>query len=163
MMPSRTARTRAPREGSEAGFSLIEVVLALGLLAGVLISITSLFLLGGKQVKNGKSTTTAAAITHEILERIEQLPYDQVYTYFGGTSTGTSLSVLTTGGGNAGQWQAEIQEKLGPQASGTIQVLPLGTASPLNFGNAHALQVRVTLNWNELGRNRNCALQAIRF
>ena len=165
----RMNMTRDEAQGSaasrrEGGFSLIEVTMALGLLATVLISISSLFILGGKQVKNGKSTTASAAITHEIMERIEQLAYTQTYTWFGGTDSSTSLSVsTTTGGNNANQWQAEIATKLGPQASGTIIVTPVGTASPLNMGSAHALRVQVTVTWNELGRTKTSTLEAVRF
>ena len=71
----RTASSRKVAEerrsaAKERGFSLIEVTIAMGLLATVLISIASLFIMGGKQVKNGKSTTTAVALTHEIMERV---------------------------------------------------------------------------------------------
>lgn len=165
----RLKMTRDEAQGSvasrrEGGFSLIEVTMALGLLATVLISISSLFILGGKQVKNGKSTTSAAAITHEIMERIEQLAYTQTYTWFGGTDSSTSLSVsTTTGGNNANQWQAEIATKLGAEASGTIIVTPVGTASPLNMGSAHALRVQVTVTWSELGRTKTSTLEAVRF
>lgn len=162
--PNEGCGSRAPRAGAQGGFSLIEVTLAMGLLATVLISIASLFIMGGKQVKGGKSMTTAAAITHEIMERIEQKTYAETYTYFGGTDSSTSLSVsTTTAGNNASEWQAEIAEKLGPQASGTIAVAPLGTASPLNMGSSHALQVKVTVTWSELGRTKNVALEAVRF
>jgi type IV pilus assembly protein PilV len=156
--------SRGPRRPSEGGFSLIEVTLALGLLATVLISIATLFILGGKQVKGGKNRTTAAAITHEIMERIEQKTYTETYTYFGGTDASTSLSVsTTTTGNNASQWQAEIAEKLGPQASGTITVTPLGTASPLTMATSDALRVRVTVSWSDLGRSKNVSLEGIRF
>ena len=153
-----------PRGRSQDGFSLIEVTLALGLLATVLISIASLFIMGGKQVKSGKSTTTAAAISHEIMEQIDQETYAETYTTFGGTDSSTSLSVsTTTTGNNANQYQAEIEGKLGPQASGTIAVTPLGTASPLNMGTSQALQVKVTITWNELGRSKNVTLEEVRF
>ena len=156
--------SRGPRARQEEGFSLIEVTLALGLLATVLISIASLFILGGRQVKEGKSTTTASAIAHQIMEQIDQKTYTETYTYFGGTDSSTSLSVsTTTTGNNANQWQAEIASKLGPQAGGTITVTPLGTASPLNMGSSQALQVKVTVTWNELGRSKNVTLEEIRF
>lgn len=148
----------------ESGFSLIEVVLALGLLATVLISVVSLFMLGGKQVHSGKSTTTATSLCHTIMERIDQLPYSETYAYFGGTASSTSLSVSSaTTGNNANQWQAELSSKLGPQAAATIAVTPLGSASPLNMGNAQALSVRVTVSWSELGRNKTVLLQSVRF
>ncbi|HEU5179345.1 MAG TPA: hypothetical protein VFW45_01015 [Candidatus Polarisedimenticolia bacterium] len=153
----------APRK-RESGFSLIEVTLALGLLATVLISIATLFILGGKQVHQGKSTTSATALTHTIMERIDQLPYTDIYTYFGGTAATTSMTVnTTTTGNNANQWQSEITSRLGPGAFGTILVTPLGSASPLNMGSGSALQVRVSIVWRELGRFRTVQLQTIRF
>jgi len=166
----RTASSRKVVEGQrstakERGFSLIEVTIALGLLGTVLISIASLFIMGGKQVKNGKSTTTAVALTHEMMERIDQLSYSQVYTWFGGTDSSTSLSVpTTTTGNNANQWQAEIAGKLGGQAYGTIAVTPLGgTASPPTMVSSQVLQVQVTVNWNELGRTKTLSLKTLRF
>jgi len=156
--------TQGSKPNRQDGFSLIEVTLALGLLATVLISIASLFIIGGKQVHQGKSTTSATAVGQTIMERIDQLPYVETYGYFGGTDTSTSLVVSTvTTGNNANQWQSEINSRLGPNASGTIFITPLGSASPLNMGSASALRVRVTVNWTELGRVRTVALQTIRF
>jgi type II secretory pathway pseudopilin PulG len=161
---TRMRRTQMDKPAKEGGFSLIEVTIALGLLATVLISIASLFIIGGKQVHQGKSTTSATAVGQTIMERIDQLPYIQTYAFFGGADTSTSLSVsTTTTGNNANQWQSEIQSRLGPNASGTIDITPLGSASPLNMGSASALRVRVTVNWTELGRPRSAALQTIRF
>ena len=161
---TRMGRTLLDHPVTEGGFSLIEVTIALGLLATVLISIASLFILGGKQVHQGKSVTSATAVAQTIMERIDQLPYVETYGYFGGTDTSTTLTaVTTTTGNNANQWQAEIQSRLGPNASGTIFIFPLGSASPLNMGSASALRVRVTVNWTELGRPRSVALQTIRF
>jgi len=152
------------RPAPESGFSLIEVTLALGLLATVMISIASLFIMGGKFVHGGKSNTTATAITHEIMERIDQLAYPDTYIYFGGSAVTTSLSVQTTTiGNNANQWHAEIASKLGVLAKGTISVTPLGGASPLNMGSSSALKVNVSVTWNELGRTRSVSLQEIRF
>ncbi|MCI0568668.1 MAG: hypothetical protein L0Z52_10880 [Acidobacteria bacterium] len=161
---TRMRMTQLTKPATEGGFSLIEVTLALGLLATVLISIASLFIIGGKQVHQGKSVTSATAVGQTIMERIDQLPYIQTYGYFGGTDTSTLLAVSTTNASNnANQWQSEIQSRLSPNAFAVIQVTPLGSASPLNMGSASALQVRVTVFWTELGRPRNVLLQTIRF
>jgi hypothetical protein len=72
------------------------------------------------------------------------------------------VNTFTTGN-NATQYQAEIGTKLGPQAKGLIVVTPLGSASPLNMGNSQALQVKITVTWNELGRTRSVELQEVRF
>lgn len=167
MKPKQTIAAQASGEvlrKRETGFSLIEVTLALGLLATVLISIATLFIMGGKQVHQGKSTTSATALTHTIMERIDQLPYSETFTYFGGTAATASLAIDTvTTGNNANQWQSEIASRLGPGAHALINVSPLGSASPLNMGSASALQVRVSVLWRELGRSRTVILQTIRF
>ena len=161
---SRMRATQHTGPSREGGFSLIEVTLALGLLATVLISIASMFIIGGKQVHQGKSVTSATAVGQTIMERIDQLPYVETYGYFGGADTSTVVAVTTTTtGNNANQWQSEIQSRLGPNASASIIITPLGSASPLNMGSASALRVRVTVNWTELGRARNVQLQTIRF
>ena len=161
---TRMSMTPEIEPNRQGGFSLIEVTLALGLLATVLISIASLFIIGGKQVHQGKSVTSATALGQTIMERIDQLPYIATYGYFGGADTSTVVAVnTTTTGNNANQWQSEIQSRLGPTAFGTIIVTPLGSASPLNMGSASALRVRVTVTWTELGRARSVALQTIRF
>jgi len=166
-MRHRLAASRITQEAPsrrEGGFSLIEVTLALGLLATVLISIASLFILGGKQVHQGKSTTSATALGQTIMERIDQLPYVETYKFFGGTDTSTTLTVFTTNTtNNANQWQSEFESRLGPNAVGTIAINPLGSASPLNMSSASALRIRVTVTWTELGRSRSVALQTIRF
>ena len=49
----------------EQGFSLVEVILALGILAGVLISIAGLFIMGSKQVKSGRTSTFRTLPSHQ--------------------------------------------------------------------------------------------------
>ena len=64
---------RTRRESVECGFSLAEVVVALGLLAGVLISMAGLLVLGNRLVGAGRGSTAALAeadgqLLREILE-----------------------------------------------------------------------------------------------
>src|SRR6266487_2344256 len=69
-------------QSGEAGFSLIEVVIAIGVLAGVLLSICSMFILGGRQVKGGKTMTEATALAHDLMETFDKLSYIGLYTTF---------------------------------------------------------------------------------
>ena len=59
-------------QSGETGFSLIEVVLAIGILAGVLLSICSMFIMGGRQLKGGKTMTEATAMAHDIMETFDK-------------------------------------------------------------------------------------------
>src|SRR5262245_46732599 len=89
----------AGRNG-ERGFSLIEVVLAIGILAGVLLSICSMFILGGRQLKGGKTMTEATALSHDIMETFDKVSFASLYTTFGALATDSTKSVASTSAGN---------------------------------------------------------------
>src|SRR5207247_4586686 len=64
----REVRAMRRREGlqmtrkREAGYSLVEVLIALGLMTGVMVAVCSMFVLGGTYVKSGKQLTQATAL-----------------------------------------------------------------------------------------------------
>ena len=145
-----------------AGFSLIEVILALGLLSGVLISISSMFMLGGRQVKAGRTMTEATAICHDIMETFETLSFQSLYLDLGAATTDTTATAdSTTGGSILEPWQPDIDGKL-ENGSATVTVTPLGPGTP-NFGAATAIRVVISVNWNELGRPKSVRMSSIRF
>jgi prepilin-type N-terminal cleavage/methylation domain-containing protein len=72
---------RRPR--SQRGYSIIEVMIAMGLLASVLLSIAALFLFGRQSVYSGKQMTRAVAITTDMLEDISNMNADSAYATFG--------------------------------------------------------------------------------
>lgn len=156
----RTTQTAAMK--AERGFSLVEVVIAIGVLAGVLISISSMFMLGGRQVKTGKTITEATAICHDIMETYDQQSFIALYTSMGATSTSTSASAASNVSGSAlFSWNPEIIRKLdGGVATATL--IPLGPGTP-NFGAAVALRLTVTLTWTELGRPQSVSLSTVRL
>src|SRR5262245_8888664 len=88
-------RTHIDRS-SESGFNLIEVVIALALLAAVLLTISGLFIQGSQSVNTGRDLTEATSLATDILEQMDKWAFSQLYTNFGGTGTTTSLSVVTT-------------------------------------------------------------------
>jgi prepilin-type N-terminal cleavage/methylation domain-containing protein len=148
--------------GRERGFSLVEVIIAIGVLSGVLISISSMFMLGGKQVKAGKTITEATAISHDIMETFETMSFSALYFDLGAAVTGTTVTVnSTTVGSILEPWQAEIERKLeGGSASATVT--PLGPGTP-NFGAATALRVQISVTWTEFGRPQTVQMASVRF
>ena len=147
---------------AERGFSLIEVMLAIGILSGVMISVSSMFMLGGRQVKAGKTMTQATAICHDIMEMFETTSFASLYTDLGAAATDTTVSaVSTTGGSILEPWQVEIDGKL-ENGVATVTVTPLGPGTP-NFGAATALRVVISVDWNELGHPTTVRMSSIRF
>ena len=158
MTPNRASVRR-----SETGLSLLEVVIALALLAMVLLGISSVFVKAGKSVKSGRELTEATSIATDILEEFDRMSYSQTYTLFGGTTSGTSLSVDTRTNTFALKWQPLITQRLN-KGYGTITVTPLGGAtSPPNFGSGKSVRVVVTMSWTEGLRARSAAYETTRF
>ena len=157
------------RTRGENGFSLIEVVIALGLLAGVLIAIGGLFVMGGKSVKSGRTSSEALATGREILEEMNGWGYAQLWGNFGlaGTATTYTVDTQTCTTADCLSWQNALVSKLGPSAHATIKLDSVAQAALAvpNFsdgsGNILAKNVRVTINvlWTQVrGRNRSVSI-----
>jgi len=155
-----TRRAWSSGRNGERGFSLVEVVIAIGVLAGVLLSICSMFILGGRQLKGGKTMTEATALAHDLMETFDKLSFTGLYTTFGAVAADTTKSVTTTGATNpTTPWRAEVERKL---ANG-VATVTLDQVGGTNFGNAVGIKMTVTVSWNELGRPQTVTLSTIRF
>ncbi|MEE9217916.1 MAG: type II secretion system protein [Acidobacteriota bacterium] len=156
---------RNPREN---GFSLIEVMVSLGLLAGVMVAVSSLFIFGGRQVQSGKKMTEAYSVGHDIMEEIERMTYQQAYMYFlpaGGDPTVlTNYTVDTkTAGNNATAFQPYIDGKL-HNGVASIKAEGLDVAGVLTtLDTSVALRITVTVEWDEGTRHRYLHLRSVRF
>ena len=152
------------RGHGERGFSLVEVVIALGLLAGVLITISGLFVVGAKQVKSGRTSSEAVALGKEIQEDMYGWGYSQLWGKFGYDGQAATYRVDTRTSGACGAWQTTLATKLGPSAYATIEVQSVANATGTTndfadaSGNilAKTVRVSVTVNWTEVpGRERS--------
>jgi prepilin-type N-terminal cleavage/methylation domain-containing protein len=76
----------------QEGYNLIEVLIAVALLATVLVAIISLFVLGGRYVKSGKELSKATALGIDAMEEMRNLPFAEVYRVING---GCDLSTMT--------------------------------------------------------------------
>jgi len=146
------------------GFNLIEVIVALALLAGVLISIAGLFTYGARFVKSGKEMTEALSVAKDILEELDKLSYKQLYGEFGCSASDTSCIADTETNSYAQQWGPSIVEKLGEGAMATITLQPVGgTASPPTFSSSRGIRMAVLVEWHENMRQRDLELAMMRF
>jgi type II secretory pathway pseudopilin PulG len=157
----------------ERGFSLVEVVLALGLLAGVLISIAGLFILAAKQVKSGRTSSEGLAVAREIHEEMLSWGYSQIWEAFGqdGQAVGYTVDTMTSASPACGAWQARLTRKLGPAAHATIEIASVADAGGALValadasGNvlARSVRVLVTVHWTEVpGRERSVTVGTLR-
>ena len=78
------------KKSNQAGYNLVEVMVAMGLLATVLVSIVALFVMGRRNVYSGKEMTAAVSMATRVSEDLSGMTVAEVYNAFGidGTSTG---------------------------------------------------------------------------
>lgn len=155
-------RKGAANRTTEPGFSLIEVIIAIAVLASVLISIASMFMLGGRQVKTGKTITEATALCNDIMESFAKQSFTALYTNMGAAatdSTKTAASNVVTS--PLAPWQTQITQKLANGVA-TATVQAIGPGAP-TFGSAVGIQLTVTVSWNELARPQSVELSTVRF
>jgi type II secretory pathway pseudopilin PulG len=164
--------TLRPRRAT-AGYSLIECLLAAGLMTGVLASISGLFIVGTQSVKSGRELTKATAIGNSALEQVLGWNYDKVYAVAGGAAadrtrtwstdlanpsfTGTTAEVAEM---NAvlDDWREKVRTdlrlgKLTYRVDGLGRLPTTTDDGRVSYVDASFLRVTVTVEWIE-GRNR---------
>jgi prepilin-type N-terminal cleavage/methylation domain-containing protein len=161
------------KRGDERGFSLIEVVVALGLLAGVLISVAGLFVLGGRSVKSGRTSSEALAAGKEIVEEMNGWAFAQLWSNFGFNGQAKTYTVDTNACATAEctAWQSALVAKLGSTAHATIKIDSVAQAALAipDFADAAgyttAKNVRLTIDvaWTQvMGRARRVSVVTMR-
>jgi type II secretory pathway pseudopilin PulG len=150
---------RADRGRGERGSSLVEVTLALGLMACVLASIAGLFVMGAGGVRSGRCTSAALAGARTIMEEIQGWNVQQVYQEFGLDGTASSYVVDTRDAGFANKWQPPLDAKLA-EAYATIVIASLEPGAP-PLENSWQVRVLVTVHWVEGTRSRSVQLGAV--
>jgi type II secretory pathway pseudopilin PulG len=164
---------------SDAGYSLIEVLAAAALLAGVLVAILGMFIYGGQSVNAGKMLTKATSLSNDVLEEMRQLSFKQAYQliedggnpandtrYVWNSPTNTpnwpddasSQAVLNA-------WRLQVAKGL-PRGTMTVTVrglADLGSNPPeATFANARVLQIVITVRWTEARRQRSVVFETIK-
>jgi prepilin-type N-terminal cleavage/methylation domain-containing protein len=148
----------------QKGFSLVEVIVALGLLAGVLIAIAGLFTIGGKQVKSGRTATEALSVARGILEEMDAWSYRQTYQLYGFDGTANNYTVDTRTNSYASKWQPNIDDKLfNGYGNIVLESVGPGTGSPPAMNASRAVRVTVTVHWDEGQRHRTVRLGTVRM
>ena len=153
----------------QAGFSLIEVVFAIAVLAGVLLSIASLIYIGSRHVSSGRNGAQALAAARDVMEELKELGFHQTYELLGhdGTQPVYVLDTSTVDSGGsvpaiAEAWHRDLKLSL---KTSRIEIrfesiVETGTAPALQ--DAEAIRIVVTVRWQEYLRNRQVRLSTVR-
>jgi len=139
------------------GASLVEVVIALGLLASALISAAGLLAVGNRQVQGGGLRSQALAIAAAIVEELDVGGYTHPITLLGCDPTQRSCSVVS-GDPALAQWQTLAQTDL-PAPTLEVRVEAIGAAT---IDTAPAFRLSVRVSWREGLRVRRIHLVGLR-
>jgi prepilin-type N-terminal cleavage/methylation domain-containing protein len=155
------ARAGEPVNG-ERGSSLIEVTLAMGLLAGVLGSIASLFVVGAGEVRSGRSASEALAVARTVIEDIEAR---DARHYIDALGLSGAEAVVTAEAGSCpspaiDSWCA-LLDKL-PEAELTLRFAALEPDSP-DLAESSQIRIGVVVAWREGSRPRTIVLSTLRL
>ena len=153
---------------NENGYSLVELLVSLGLMTGVMVAIASMFVMGGTYVKAGKQLTVATALSQDIMEDINKQSYSGLYLFVQGSSpdpnaTSTVTDSRTPASVADATWGADIRSQL-HKGYVVITATPIGgTLSTPTFASGEGVRIGIELGWTELRRDRTVKMEMVRF
>ena len=138
------------------------MVVALGLLAGVLLSVAGLFVVGERQVARGRNQSTALVAAQTILEEISSWNHNATFERFDSQGNVTQLVAATTDtnpASIASKWHPFLQEAL---SNGRAEIR-IESCDGQRLDVTPALRVVVTVLWDEKTQTRRTELAAVRL
>ena len=168
---------RRPRNG----FSLIEVLVAVALLAVILLALFSLVSIGVQRAYSGKKMTQASIVAQAAMERANVY---EAHTLLGATATASEVTQTWTKTGTAdadttpadvtgtnaeaierNAWRKILKDADLPAETdkpATLKVTVTAMPAASTFGNAAMERIVVDLTWYEWGtRERKVRLQSL--
>ncbi len=157
----------------DKGYNLIEVLVAIALLAWVILVIAGLFIWGQRGIYSGKQQTKAVALGQKIYEDISSLTFEYKYEIFQATPNDTTKTITyTTSTTNPfseadqpvlfnvfNSWIQSMKElSENSQIICTLTPKQQKEAGTLSFGNCLFIQFDLTIQWTQLQRVRKVNL-----
>ena len=151
------------RSGGERGFSLAEVIVALGILASVLISVAGLLVVGGRLVKSGRGSSLALAVARDILEECDGRSFAGLYEEFDCDAAQSTCAVDTASPvvPSMAQWKDMVEEEL-QEGFAEVLIESVEEGGP-PLRESRALRLTVSVFWTEGPRARNTRLTTVRM
>ncbi len=115
-MPAK--RSRTGRDMGSAGFTIVEVLISLMLIAIAVMSVGQIFAMGSRNVAMGRTETIAVSLVREISEKIMSEPASDLPSMFDGVDTAEPGTLTQP----CEIWADHLAAQLGPLGRGRITV-----------------------------------------
>jgi prepilin-type N-terminal cleavage/methylation domain-containing protein len=129
---------RRPRQ--TGGFTLVELMVAVFLLAVGVLAISQVFAVSNRHTSNARLETEANSLVQEIREKVLSETFDDIESIFDGIDTDNPGGIPTP----AQDWADHVIARLGPGARGRVDITPSAEAPELPDG---MVRVEILLNW----------------
>lgn len=145
MIVTQIHRRQAPRD-RQRGFTLLEVLVALVVIAVGMLGVAVLYVEGMKAERTSVYRTTAVNLVADIADRIRVNPNGTISYAAGPLNSGCTNGAIDCTPQQIAQedvfwWDRDIAERMPPGANGAIVFVPNG------FTNRYT----ITVTWNEAG------------
>lgn len=139
---SKGRRRERPR--FDEGFSLVEMLVALTLLAVGLLGVGQIFAFSSRSAGMGRMETAAVSLARELEEKALSAEYADVLATFDGVDTDDPGTVTAP----CQEWAAHVADQLGPTGRGQVTVFDHTTDADIRNG---MLSVEVRMSWITAG------------
>lgn len=151
-MQSRMAGSGAVRRpGATAGFTLVELMVALFMMAIGILAVGRLFVFAQGHASHGRTESMAVSLAQEIREKILSKNMNDLETMFDGVNTNVPETITTP----CVEWAAHLDENLGPTGCGEISVLTPAEDYEIVDG---MVTVIITITWEEDGHEKTAPM-----
>jgi type II secretory pathway pseudopilin PulG len=154
-MHARPMRDASRR--SDDGFSLVEAIVALGLLAGVIVSTAGLIVGVRRQVASAGRASRALAAASSIVERLESRGFAGVPVSLGCDVRRPACTAHP--GPGATSWLGVVLQEGPPGALAEVRLESLENSA---LETATSMRVSVVVHWSEGARRRSVRLVTVR-
>jgi prepilin-type N-terminal cleavage/methylation domain-containing protein len=137
--------------GSEGGFSLVELLVAITIISIGLMWVGQIFATSSQNASFGRTETTAVSLAREIEEKIHSESVDQVLSIFDGVDTDTPGTVTLP----CQTWAAHLHEQL-PNGRGRIWVRDHTEDPELLVG---MFSVQIEVSWKVRGSTMSVPIE----
>jgi hypothetical protein len=147
---------RRPRQ---SGFSIAEVVVALGVLASVLLSVAGMLVVANRLVRSGRGSSEALALARDLMEEMHGWGYRQTWVGLG-CDPNQQACVRDEQHVALEPWRTMLEGDL-QGGSLTLRVEDLDPTGTLET--SAGLRVTVTVRWTQDQRTREVSVQTVRI